>query len=58
MSKWTVIDDTKLRHYWLCPECNVEEAYVEPWWYEDSGTPMCTECDEDMNYVRTEYNND
>lgn len=57
MDNWIVIlDDTKIRHLWKCPECK-ETDYVGPDWYSDNGTPMCTECEEDMIYFRTEYNN-
>ena len=56
--KWTKIDDSKVRHYWKCPECG-EEAILEPSFYDDAGIPICTgtnmNCEGmDMCYVRTE----
>lgn len=52
---WIKIEDKKVRHRWECPECN-NYAYVEPWYYSEMGTPVCTECewDDTMEYVRTE----
>jgi len=56
MENWTIIDDTKLRHVWRCAECN-DEVTVTPWDYQNIGTPVCCDCDEDMEYLSTEYNN-
>jgi formylmethanofuran dehydrogenase subunit E len=53
IAMWVIIDEKKLRHKWECPNCD-EYAYVQPWWYSENGTPMCTECDDDMEYIRTE----
>lgn len=50
---WTIIDDTKLRHVWRCPDCDFE-SMVEPWWYQDNGTPVCIDCEDDMQYLCTE----
>ena len=50
---WVSIDDKKIRHLWECPECN-NHAYVEPWFYSEMGEPVCAECDNDMEYIRTE----
>ncbi len=50
---WETIDDKKVRHIWVCSECQ-EKATVSPDWYSDNGTPMCTECDIDMDYDHTE----
>lgn len=53
MKVWEVIDDSKIRHVWLCPECT-DEVNIEPDWYQNNGTPMCADCDEDMHYLKTE----
>jgi formylmethanofuran dehydrogenase subunit E len=53
MENWIVIDDTKLRHVWRCVDCK-NESVVEPWWYQNNGTPVCEDCDEDMLYLSTE----
>lgn len=63
---WVIMNDRQIRHLWCCPNCGTEE-YVSPWFYEDSGTPVCTArwsdaesevvCDTDMQYVQTEFNN-
>lgn len=50
---WIKIDDEKLRHFWNCPECNSKE-HVSPDWYSNNGTPVCGECDCDMEYSHTE----
>ncbi len=51
------MDDTKVRHVWRCAKCE-DEVNVMPWWYQDNGTPVCTDCDEDMAYLSTEIAND
>jgi hypothetical protein len=56
MENWAVIDDTKLRHVWRCADCDCVTR-VTPWWYEDTGTPVCEKCGEDMKYLSTEFNN-
>jgi formylmethanofuran dehydrogenase subunit E len=53
MYNWKIIDDTKLRHVWRCVDCK-NESVVEPWWYQNNGTPVCEDCDEDMLYLSTE----
>lgn len=50
---WVTIADSRVRHQWSCPECGATE-FVAPDWYQDSGTPVCAECDEDMRYVSTQ----
>jgi len=32
---------------------NEEETHIHPDWYQNNGTPVCPECDEDMDYRRT-----
>lgn len=53
MENWIAIDDTKIRHVWRCVQCE-DEVNVEPWWYENNGTPVCSDCDMDMQYLSTE----
>ena len=53
---WTKIDDHDVCHTWRCPDCDAE-AEVGPVWYQDNGTPMCVECDQDMDYQFTEIKN-
>ena len=55
MENWKVIDDTKIRHVWRCAECE-DEVNVVPWDYMNIGTPVCADCDEDMQYLSTEMN--
>ena len=55
MTVWQVIDDTKIRHVWRCAECN-EQIDIQPWWYQDNGTPVCETCGDDMKYLCTESN--
>lgn len=50
---WVEIEDKKVRHLWECAECDYH-VYVEPWFYSEMGEPGCTECDNDMEYIRTE----
>lgn len=51
--EWKQIADSRVRHVWACPECKDEDA-VAPDFYQDNGTPVCPDCDCDMEYVRTE----
>jgi len=53
MENWKVIDDTKIRHVWRCVACE-DEVNVVPWDYQNIGTPVCADCDEDMQYLSTE----
>lgn len=50
---WETVPDDKVRHEWQCPECGAC-ALVSPDWYDGTGTPVCTACDEDMGYLRTQ----
>ena len=56
MENWIAIDDTNIRHVWRCAECE-DEVNIPPWYYQDSGTPICRDCDEDMQYLSTEMKN-
>ena len=53
MASWKVICDTNIRSYWKCPECN-EGVVVYLNEYQDIGTPICSDCDCDMEYIYTE----
>ena len=50
---WIIIDDKKIRHLWKCADCN-NAVYLEPGYYSEMGEPVCTDCDDDMEYIRTE----
>lgn len=60
---WKTIDDDKIRHVWSTPD-GKREITVEPSWYAENGTPVCSCEDEDENghnfdgedmiYIRTE----
>ena len=56
MNIWVTIDDTNIRHVWRCAECE-DEVNIEPWYYQQNGTPMCKDCDQDMAYLSTEMKN-
>jgi hypothetical protein len=53
---WTKISDDDINHNWQCGIC-LAEANVAPGWYEQNGTPVCIECDQDMEYQYTEIKN-
>lgn len=50
--KWETIEDSKVKNVWQCPDCNTF-AEITPDWYQNNGTPMCFQCDIDMEYVHT-----
>lgn len=52
-SKWKTIDDERVIHFWECTACG-DTASVNPTFYADSGTPMCSECALNMVYVKTQ----
>lgn len=52
-SRWVKLPDRLFRHVWRCPRCKAE-ACIGPDYYEENGTPVCSDCDEDGVYVRTE----
>ena len=56
MENWIAIDDTRIRHVWRCASCE-DEVNITPWYYQDNGTPVCSDCDTDMAYLSTEINN-
>lgn len=51
--KWTVVPDNNINCIWECAECK-SKAEVTPDWYQNNGTPVCSDCDCDMEYLRTE----
>ena len=50
---WAKIGDNNVRHHWKCPDCDAEHAFT-PDCYQDIGTPMCAECEQNMDYEYTE----
>lgn len=52
-SEFVKIEDTCVINIWFCPECG-KKAEITPDWYQNNGTPMCSDCDEDMEYNHTE----
>ena len=50
---YLTIADHNVNMFWQCCICNAS-ADVGPDWYQDNGTPVCMECDQDMDYVKTE----
>lgn len=54
---WKVVKDTDVRHIWQCEKEDCEEqpcVNVRPDFYQQGGNPVCTSCDQEMTYVRTE----
>jgi hypothetical protein len=56
MNNWIKIDDEKIRHIWGCPVCG-EYVKIYPNEYEEMGTPVCSDCDVDAEYLYTEILN-
>jgi len=58
MAKWKTVADENVRHVWKCSDPDGEGcdqiAHVSPEFYQESGEPMCSVCDVEMVYVRTE----
>ena len=52
MKNWLPVKDDDVRNVWVCPECK-DTCEISPDWYQDNGTPMCCECDDDMEYSHT-----
>lgn len=50
---WVIIEEKRIRHRWACADCGKVE-YVPSWYYSEMGTPVCKDCDEDMEYVQVE----
>lgn len=53
MTIWKKLNDKNIRHVWKCSECG-NTATVGPEFYQDNGTPVCTDCSDDMEYCYTE----
>lgn len=55
---WVTIDGSNVRHVWACQDAGCgnkgKETTVEPGFYEQNGTPVCGDCGNDMEYLRTE----
>ena len=54
---YATVKDVDIQCVWECSECQ-EKAVVAPDWYQENGTPMCPECGDDMDYIRTEIRKD
>ena len=52
-NKWSKIKDEDVRTVWKCPECG-DKASVSPDFFQESGTPVCCNCDKDMDYLHTQ----
>jgi hypothetical protein len=50
---WADIKDSNVRNVWQCEDCN-KLTYCTPDTYADIGTPICTDCDIDLYYVKTQ----
>ena len=50
--RWTPISDDDVLTIWTCPDC-LSIVQTPPSYYQESGTPMCCDCDVDMDYVGT-----
>ena len=54
---WKKLEDCDVRGIWVCrnEDCfEQERAVVGPGFYEENGTPVCSECSRDMAYQHTE----
>lgn len=56
--KWKTVSDMDVRHVWKgacgCHPGKKDVVRLSPAWYEENGTPICSECGDDMEYVKTE----
>lgn len=48
-----VLNDEIIYHVWKCPDCK-STARVTADFYQENGTPLCSPCDGDMEYIQTE----
>ena len=48
------LKQTIIRYVTLGSVLYVTDIEVGPVWYQDNGTPVCIECDQDMDYQYTE----
>lgn len=53
-----LIEDVKVYNVWT-PKCDCDSMVVSvnPDFYEENGTPICSECGEDLTYSHTEIEN-
>lgn len=55
---WITVPDDMVRSIWKCTieDCHEynNEVSVEQTFFSEMGTPICEECDVDLEYVRTE----
>ena len=55
---WKTVPDEEVQHVWKCEneECPRHGVTftVFPDYYQESGTPLCDQCDEDLVYQKTE----
>lgn len=66
---WVKIDDSDVRHYWVHDaddladeravfkeggDAPTPDLYVSPGFYDESGTPICAGCGDDLKYHHTE----
>jgi hypothetical protein len=56
-TKWKTVADESVRLVWQCENDDCDEqpcVNVGPDFSKESGNPVCSCCDEEMNYIRTE----
>jgi len=54
-----IVKDSEVKNVWTADcGCDVEDQVWTPDCYQESGTPICPECGEDMRYSHTEVNSD
>jgi hypothetical protein len=57
---WEIVKDEYIRHLWACADEDCYQqygrnvVYVEPFIYQNIGTPVCDWCSNDMEYIQTE----
>lgn len=53
--QWKEVEDKNVRLIWKksC-KCDTKDVAVPPTFFGASGIPICQECGEDMEYVKTE----
>ena len=50
---WVEIENYNVRQFWLCRKCD-RTIHCTPDTYADVGVPICPNCGQDMEYVKTE----
>lgn len=48
--EFTPLDDKNYFTLWRCPECD-KDFPIELSFFEKNGTPVCNECDTDLEYI-------